>query len=240
MKTYKGFTKGKTNLAQLLPGSCRQVVAICVLSAVSWSVFSVAAHAETLQQVKARKPDIVNGKKVYQLCATCHLSSGWGENDGTFPVIAGQHRNVILKEIVDVLSRRRQNPTMFPFIDPKLLGGWQSIADVAAYVDQLPPDPQPGTGSGENTRRGAEVYRQKCAVCHGPGAEGDNEKFYPRLRGQHYGYLKRELEFIQGGFRKNADPAMMAQLKTLSAEDIDAVADYLSRLMQQADAGQPR
>ncbi|RTZ59063.1 MAG: cytochrome C [Gammaproteobacteria bacterium] len=234
MKTYKvSMLRSSRGLARLLQQSCLWLSVISVIGVAGLLAFPIETNAETLQEVMARKPDIVNGKKVYQLCATCHLSTGWGKKDGTFPVIASQHRNIILKEMVDVLSRKRQNPTMFPFIDPKLLGGWQSIADVAAYVDQLPPDPNPGTGSGENIKRGAEIYQQKCVVCHGSSAEGDNEKFYPRLRGQHYGYLKRELEFIQGGFRKNADPVMLTQLKTLSAEEIDAVADYLSRLMQQ-------
>ncbi len=225
-----------SGLARLLRKSRRPLMAIGILTAAGGFCFPAAANADTLQQVMARKPDIVHGKKVYQLCATCHLSTGWGKKDGSFPVIAGQHRNVILKEIVDVLSRKRQNPTMYPFIDPKLLGGWQSIADVAAYVDQLPPDPEPGTGSGEHVALGAKLYAQKCASCHGQLAEGVNEKFYPRLQGQHYGYLKRELEFIQGGFRRNADPAMMAQLKTLSPEEIDAVADYLSRLTNHTGA----
>lgn len=191
------------------------------------------AHAGQLEDLMAMKPDLEHGKQMYELCATCHRLDGWGERDGTFPVIAGQHRNVILKQIVDVRSRKRQNPTMYPFIDPKLLGGWQSLADVAAYVDQLPPDPEPGTGSGKNVEEGEAVYQQKCAVCHGKSGEGDNSKFYPRLQGQHYGYLKRELEFVQDGFRKNADPAMLVQLKTLSPEQIDAVADYLSRLSYQ-------
>jgi len=190
----------------------------------------VSSRADQLKDVMAMQPDIAHGKKVYEICAACHEKNGWGKRDGTFPVIAGQHHNVILKQIVDVRTRKRQNPTMYPFIDPKLLGGWQSLADVAAYVNQLPPDPKPGTGNGKNVKAGEAVYQQKCAVCHGKSGEGDNAKFYPRLQGQHYGYLKRELEFIQGGFRKNADPAMLAQLKALSADDIDAVADYLSRL----------
>ena len=190
----------------------------------------ILLQASQLEDVMAMQPDVAHGKKVYEICATCHEDTGWGKRDGTFPVIAGQHHNVILKQIVDVRSRKRQNPSMYPFIDPKLLGGWQSIADVAAYVDQLPPDPKPGTGSGEKVSEGKKVFQQKCAACHGKLAEGDNAKFYPRLQGQHYGYLKRELEFIQGGFRKNADPAMLVQLKTLNAEEISAVADYLSRL----------
>ena len=36
--------------------------------------------------------------------------------------------------------------------------------------------------------------------------------------------------WIKDGYRKNSNPVMVTALKTLSDEELDAVADYLSRL----------
>ena len=183
-----------------------------------------------LQQALALKPDIENGRKVYALCATCHYASGWGKQDGSFPVIAGQHREVLIKQLADIRSRKRKNPTMFPFSDPETIGGVQAIADVTAYIADMPPNPEPGKGDGKKSAHGKSLFDARCSLCHGQQGEGRAENFYPRLRGQHYAYLLRQLKWMQSGFRKNADPAMLDQLKELTEQDIEVLSDYISRL----------
>ncbi|MCP4333649.1 MAG: cytochrome C, partial [Gammaproteobacteria bacterium] len=59
---------------------------------------------------------------------------------------------------------------------------------------------------------------------------GNNAAFYPRLNGQHYAYLLRQINWIRDGYRKNSDPTMVVKVNQLSAIELDAVADYLSRL----------
>ncbi len=176
------------------------------------------------------KPDVKNGERIYPLCASCHMATGWGKKDGSFPVIAGQHPHVLIKQMVDIREKRRENPTMFPFTDPDSIGGMQSLVDVTAYISALAEDPAPGTGSGKQLTLGATLYRKHCSQCHGEQGEGNNATFYPRLNGQHYAYLLRQINWIRAGYRKNSDPAMVAEVKQLSAEELDAVADYLSRL----------
>ena len=176
------------------------------------------------------KPDLENGRNVYRLCATCHYPTGWGKHDGSFPVIAGQHREVIIKQLADIRARKRENPTMFPFIDKKTIGDAQSIADVAAYVARLPPDPEPGKGDGRQLDEGKKLYQQKCSRCHGKSGNGNAALFYPKLRGQHYAYLLRQLQWMKTGFRKNANPAMLTQIRPLSGPELEALADYISRL----------
>lgn len=198
------------------------------------SVAGAADQQDELQQALQLTPDINNGKKVYALCSTCHYRNGWGKQDGSFPVIAGQHRQVLIKQLADIRSRKRNNPTMFPFSDPATLGGVQAIADVTAYIASLPPDPSPGTGSGESLERAQLLYEEHCAACHGTQGEGKAERFYPRLRGQHYAYLLRQLRWMKSGFRRNADAAMLAQLTPLDDQDLMRLADYISRLQGEA------
>lgn len=175
-------------------------------------------------------PDIANGKKIYKMCGQCHMADGWGKKDGSFPVIAGQHRNVLIKQLEDIQNKNRDNPTMFPFSNPDEIGGLQGVSDVTTYITTLPSNPTPGVGSGKSLANGKSLYQSRCAVCHGDKGQGNNDTFFPRLQGQHHAYLLRQSQWIRDGFRKNSNEAMLQQVKTMTDEELDAVADYLSRL----------
>jgi len=136
-------------------------------------------------------PDHENGIYTYEVCSACHGLNGWGLPDGTFPQIAGQHPKVIVKQLSDIRALNRDNPTMYPFALPQEIGGAQSIADVAAYISALPMNPEPGYGAGDNLELGAQLYADNCVKCHGETGEGDNDKFYPRIHGQHYSQMPR-------------------------------------------------
>jgi cytochrome c553 len=201
------------------------IVALC-------TVFPNCALSSPDEIIEALKltPDVKNGEKIYPLCASCHLNNGWGKKDGSFPVIAGQHRKVLIKQLADIRAKNRHNPTMYPFADPETIGGTQSIADVTAYISKLANNPAPGTGSGKQLTQGKMIYQQRCIQCHGSGAEGNNDAFFPALKGQHHAYLLRQLKWIRDGYRKNSNPAMVTEVKTLNDSQLDAVADYLSRI----------
>jgi len=175
------------------------------------------------------KPDLENGLEVYEVCAACHLPEGWGKPDGTFPMLAGQHTNVIIKQLADIRALNRDNPTMYPFALPKSIGGPQAIADVVGYIAKLPMNPEPGLGAGDNLELGAKLYKENCVRCHGENGEGIPEKYYPRIQGQHYNYLVRQFEWIRDGKRRNANPDMVKQIAGFSDEDMKAVMDFVSR-----------
>ena len=61
------------------------------------------------------KGDVVNGEEAYEICGACHLPSGAGRPDGTFPQLAGQHTTVLIKQMADIRAGLRDNPTMYPF-----------------------------------------------------------------------------------------------------------------------------
>ena len=180
-------------------------------------------------------PNHENGIEVYEVCSACHQLNGWGLDDGTFPQIAGQHYNVIIKQLADIRALNRDNPTMYPFALPSEIGGSQSIADVAEYISNLPMNPNNGVGAGDDLEHGAQLYKDNCVRCHGENGEGDNDKFYPRIHGQHYNYLVRQYQWIKEGKRRNANPDMVQQIQTFTERDTLAVLDYVSRLKPPAE-----
>ena len=190
---------------------------------------AISTPAE-INKALSLSPELDNGKKIYTLCANCHMENGWGKKDGSFPVVAGQHRNVLIKQLTNIRSKNRDNPTMYPFTDPASMGGSQGVADVTAYISTMPVNPQPGTGNGKRLALGKKLYFQHCTQCHGEDALGNNEAFFPRLKGQHHMYLLRQLQWIRDGYRKNSNPVMQERVKALSDDELSAIADYLSRL----------
>ena len=201
------------------------LVFLCIAAAVS-----AADEQAQLEQALTLKPDLVSGKKTYILCAACHGNDGLGLQGGVFPSIAGQHQNIILKQLFDIQQKKRINPTMFPFSDMKTLGGLQGMVDVAAYTAKLKPGNDYTIGEGKHLDSGQALYESRCITCHGQTGEGNEALYYPRVNKQHYPYLVRELRWIRDNIRKNADPVMIQILQDLSDQDIESIADYLSRL----------
>ena len=77
------------------------------------------------------KGDAERGEEAYEVCSACHLPSGAGRPDGTFPQLAGQHSTVLIKQIADIRAGRRDNPIMYPFaktlVDPQELAEYDGI-----------------------------------------------------------------------------------------------------------------
>ena len=90
--------------------------------------------------------DIEEGEEIYTVCAACHQPTGWGDPLGVFPQLAGQHTNVLIKQIADIRAGNRDNPTMYPFA--MQIEGAQDIRDVCAYIQILKMNPKPRTGPG--------------------------------------------------------------------------------------------
>jgi len=208
----------------------RYFITSCVLVLTSLVVPCASSNTDEINQALQLTPDITNGKAIYPLCGSCHMKTGWGKKDGSFPVIAGQHRKVLIKQLADIRAKNRENPTMYPFTDPKSIGGAQAVADVTAYIASMKPSPDVGIGNSKQLDLGEAIFQKRCMQCHGEKAQGNNEAFFPRLQGQHYAYVLRQLKWIKQGYRKNSNPQMLIEVKTLSEPELDAVADYISRL----------
>ncbi|MCB1759560.1 MAG: c-type cytochrome [Gammaproteobacteria bacterium] len=189
-----------------------------------------AAAAAEVEQALHLTPNLENGRKVFMVCTVCHTPEGWGRTDGRYPQIAGQLPSVTIKQLADIRARNRDNPTMRPFTSPRLLGGAQEIADVAAYIAQLPMSVNNSVGPGMDLEHGKKLYEDNCTDCHGSKGEGNAAEHIPKIQGQHYSYLKRQFHWIRIGKRRNADQKMAKQIQRFTPRDEMAVLDYVSRL----------
>ena len=178
------------------------------------------------------QPDLKHGAELYDTCAACHGQDGRGTQDGEIPAIAGQHGSVLQKQITDFRHEQRWNERMQNFTDRHHLATAQDVTDVAAYVASLPRFPRTagGIGDGADLHEGASVYFQKCEQCHGPLGQGDLLRNRPRLAGQHYGYLLRQLQETAADKRPGMNRAHVEMLRGISPEAMSGVADYLSRV----------
>ena len=203
-------------------------------------IFLLPAQADAplddeLSKAMKLTPNVENGKKVFKLCLACHGINSWGLKDGTFPQLAGQHKSVIIKQIADIRAGNRDNPFMYPIAKESVMGGPQAIADVAAYIDTLPMTPDPGHGKGDKLKKAEKLFYRKCAECHGADAGGDPVRYYPRIQGQHYEYLLRQIKWMREGKRKNANPVMLKRIKKMKIKDLELLVDYVSRMKPPKD-----
>jgi cytochrome c553 len=191
-----------------------------------------AQEGEKIEALQ-KKGDVKAGAEAYEICGACHLPSGAGRPDGTFPQLAGQHTTVLIKQMADIRAGLRDNPTMYPFAitltDP------QELADAAAYIEKLCIPVDHGKYEGKDATiqisKGKELYEKQCQECHGVNGEGNKEKFYPVIAGQHYKYLLRQMTDIRDGKRRNANPDMVKVIKPYTDEQLVAISAYQSSLV---------
>ncbi|WP_374545580.1 cytochrome c [Rhodoblastus sp.] len=180
--------------------------------------------------------DVARGKirSKAEQCQECHGEAGQGTADH-YPRLAGQWSAYLRKQLGDFQSGARKNEIMTAMaseLSP------QDIADIAAYFSAAPAVAgRPGSASA----RGEELFRRgdparalpACASCHGLAAEGVGVEGdpVPVLAGQSEIYLANQLFFWKVEDRHNsAGGVMNAVARALSAEEIDALANYLSGL----------
>jgi len=191
-------------------------------------------NAQEGEKIEAlhKKGDVKAGQEAYEICGACHLPSGAGRPDGTFPQLAGQHSTVIIKQMADIRAGLRDNPTMYPFA--QTLTDAQELADVSAYIQGLciPVDhgKYEGADAAMQVAKGKELYEKQCLECHGKNGEGNKEKFFPVIAGQHYKYLLRQMTDIRDGKRRNANPDMVKIIKPYTNDQLVAISAYQSSM----------
>jgi cytochrome c553 len=194
----------------------------------------VAASAETTQRelstVLRSKADAAHGAGLFAQCTACHGADGGGEISGATPRIAGQHYRVLAKQLVDFRLGKRWDFRMEGMADRHHLEGPQDIADVAIYIAGLPQPGRRGVGSGELAELGSRIYAAECKSCHGTEAQGDADRGVPRLAGQHYAYLMRQMYDAVDGRRPALPRLHSRRIAPLDFEQVRAVSDYLARI----------
>jgi len=170
--------------------------------------------------------DIEGGRRKAEVCVPCHGPNG-NSTRPTIPSLAGQPSLYLYYQLIQYREGRREDPQMSPFAANLSDADMQ---DLAAYFSaQKPvaaqssePDPQKMAAG----QRASEAHH--CASCHGPGLVGQDH--LPRLSGQHYAYLLKQLRGFKAQTSADIDGSMTMAAQPLSDEEIEALAYYMAHL----------
>lgn len=170
-------------------------------------------------------PDAIAGKDKAQVCAACHGEKGVSSITGT-PHLAAQPSLSIFYQLLQFRDQRRKGSGM-EAIAATL--SEQDMRDIAAhYASQAAPPPHPG-GDAEKITRGQQIAQQQyCSSCHGAQLQG--QKHVPRLSGQSPEYFVTQLRNLRSGARADMDGTMASAARSLTDEEIEAMAVYARSL----------
>ena len=164
-------------------------------------------------------------------CSTCHGARGISVSP-TFPNLAAQQAAYLEVQLKAFRDRSRADPHAQAFMWGMAAQLTDStIADIATYFAAQPPAKGNPAGAAE-IAAGKKIFEEgieaqqvpPCQSCHMKNAEGN--AVFPRLAGQHRGYLEKQLEVFATGLRAN--PIMHENAKNLTALQISQVAAFLS------------
>jgi cytochrome c553 len=226
-------TSGRRVTAGLIRPSARRALGrLSVLIGVIYVALGSAASVPQIEysQVLSSPRDVTRGQALFAPCGRCHGANGGGSSDGLIPAIAGQHFEVLTRQLLDYRYSKRWDPRMESVASGHLLPDAAAIAAVAAYVSVLPHTAVMGLGDGEHAAYGGQVYRRLCAGCHGAGGEGNAAHGVPRIAGQHYAYLLRQMYDAVDNRRPNFSAEHVQLLKRFQYVEFMGVADYVARL----------
>ncbi len=160
-----------------------------------------------------------------QACTVCHGLSG-NSTDPAMASLSGQPAQFITTSLYMFREGIRKDPLMSP------IASGLSNADMnelAAYFSQQKPAAPAHKTSPENVDIGAQLSRQHhCVQCHGPSLAG--LQHIPRLAGQQFAYLRKQLRGFKAQTRADWDGNMTSAVQALSERELDVLADYLSGL----------
>jgi len=201
------------------------------------ALVGVLAHASGEQVDRATRaalsmdahPDR-GGTEFAQYCARCHGPQAQGNAARAIPALAGQRFDYLVRQLANFSGAERESATMHGVVSQAELRNPQAWVDLAAYLNRMPMSHRAQTGDGTRVTLGKAIFEQQCASCHRGDAHGDADGFVPSLRNQHYSYLIVQLHKLGEGYRHNVDENLVRFIASLDEEDLQATADYLSRL----------
>ena len=212
------------------------VAALLLLSIRATAAASLDPIADPLtRQASTLKADARQGRLIYKdHCAQCHGNRGEGDAKLVVPVLAGQRYSYLVRQLANFAAGQRESTTMHRVLAPAVLREPQTWVDLAAYLSREHPAGRVASGDGSELGLGKGIFLNQCRSCHGAGARGSEEDVVPSLRAQHYPYLVDQIGRLADGARHNVDEALAQFLLSLDREEIQAVADFLSRLPSQS------
>lgn len=151
-------------------------------------------------------------------CVACHGAKGVSSND-SWPNLAGQKQEYLVKEITAFRDGTRENVLMSPMV--KKLSN-QDIQALAQYFSKLVNT----TEKSKTENIDGKHVRARCISCH--GMQGITVTgLWPNLAGQKKEYLINQLHAFKKGERKS--PIMEVISNELTNQQIKDVAEYFSQ-----------
>lgn len=210
-------------------GSIRRASAAALIFAAT-GVAGCGGPSQAPQAAGGPPPDIAG---TVHVCSSCHGPRGHSISS-TFPRLAGQQKDYLIAQLTAFRDHKRADPHAQTYMWG--MAGRLSnaqIAALAAYYSAQPPVPGTPDDSPEAIA-GRKIYTEgipaqqvpACIACHGPKGQGNSA--FPRLAGQHRGYIERQLEAFASNARANI--IMHENSKNLTPEQITDVAAYVHGL----------
>ena len=170
---------------------------------------------------------------VTSVCAACHGADG-NSVTPTYPKLAGQIYEYLLKQLNDFKSGKRQNAIMSGMVASL---SEDDMRNLAAYFSEQKIKPGAAQNKGLAVE-GEKIWRAgvagqgvpACQACHGPTGQGIPIEF-PHLASQHADYVYAQLVAFRSGARANDPGKMMRTIASrLSDQDMKALAQYINGL----------
>jgi len=184
--------------------------------------------------------DPERGKALYATCSACHGASGEGNRSLSAPRLTHLAPVYVVAQLqkfkagirggASASEGARQMAAM-----AATLADDQAMYDTAAYIATLEGEVSAVTVEADPAS-GESYYRQYCAACHGPAAEGNPALNSPRLAGADDWYLVAQLEAFRGGYRgAHADDRTGRQMRAMAGvlpddQAVAAVVAYIRSL----------
>ena len=184
---------------------------------------SVHAQGQDVKQIVATK------------CSACHGMDG-NSTSPKYPNLAGQQKEYFVAQMKAFRNQTRKDPDAHT--DMWAIGATVDDATsmkLAEYFASQKPargkagDPQLATKGKVIYERGiASKNVPACVFCHGQNGQGIS--MFPRLAGQHGGYLVKQIKVFHTDDRPNLAKLMKSVVEHLSDEEAAQVAAYLQGL----------
>ncbi|MEH6469728.1 MAG: c-type cytochrome [Halopseudomonas sp.] len=178
--------------------------------------------------------DAAAGQGKAAVCFGCHGADG-NATAPSFPKLAGQNANYLVKQLKDIKGGVRPSPLMMGFAAGL---ADQDMEDLAAFFSTLEVSQGAATDA-DLVAKGQAIYSAgiqskgvaACAACHSPKGAGNGLAGFPSVKGQYAIYVDSQLKAFRDGGRANDPSSMMRDVAgKLSDGEIKAVSAYIETM----------
>ena len=177
------------------------------------------------QDPKAMKAAMAKGKEAAGFCVLCHGETG-NSSKAEVPHLAGQNPVYLLDQLERFTDGSRDDFIMSPLA--KKLTPDDKVALVVYYANQRRLANVASNADPALLVRGQEIFEKNCISCHGD--DGRGKEGYAYIAALPEKYIAGTLTRFREPNSHRINVLMAAAASTLSNEDIDALAAYLSNL----------